>query len=175
MKAEKNHISAAKLTVTAVFFAMNILLSSFGIPVPGGNLYLCDAVICLAAILLEPPFAFAVGGLGSFIGDMIFYPATMFISLAVHGLQALVISLISRHMLKSHPVMASGIGAAAGALIMVTGYPLGKILLFDSAAFAWISVPYDAVQALTGAALGMVLCWRCGIYRLFHSMTANRG
>ena len=37
------------LTVTAVFMAMHIALSSFGMPVPGGRLYLNDIVICTAA------------------------------------------------------------------------------------------------------------------------------
>ena len=61
-----------RITITALFLAMNIAMSSFGIPVPGGHLYLCDAVICLAAILLNPMEAFVVGGIGSFLGDMIF-------------------------------------------------------------------------------------------------------
>jgi len=81
------------LTVTAVFMAMNIALSSFGMPVPGGCLYLNDIVICTAAILLDPLGAFAVGGIGAFLRDMFFYPAPMFVSLVTHGLQAAVISL----------------------------------------------------------------------------------
>lgn len=50
------------LTVTALFLAMNVALSSFGMPVPGGHLYLNDIVICTAAILLDPLGAFMVGG-----------------------------------------------------------------------------------------------------------------
>ena len=42
------------LTVTAMLMALNIAMSSFGVPVPGGHLYLNDAVICTAAILLDP-------------------------------------------------------------------------------------------------------------------------
>ena len=33
------------ITVTAVLMAMNVALSSFGVPVPGGHLYLNDVVI----------------------------------------------------------------------------------------------------------------------------------
>ena len=82
---------------TAVLTAMNIALSSFGVPVPGGHLYLNDVIICFAALLLDPLAAFCVGGIGAFIGDMIFYPAPMFVSLVTHGLQAVVISLCVRH------------------------------------------------------------------------------
>ena len=63
------------LTITALFMALNIIMSSFGIPVPGGHLYLCDVIICTAALLLDPLAAFLVGGVGSFLGDMLFYPA----------------------------------------------------------------------------------------------------
>lgn len=67
MESESLHRRAPVrwLTVTAVFMAMNIALSSFGIPVPGGHLYLNDIVICTAAILLDPLGAFAVGGIGA--------------------------------------------------------------------------------------------------------------
>jgi len=88
----KNHLSTVKITITALFMAMNIVLSSFSIPVPGGHLYLNDIVICLASILLNPLEAFIVGGIGAFLGDLLFYPAPMFVSLVTHGLQAIVIS-----------------------------------------------------------------------------------
>ena len=42
------------MAVTAVLMGMNVALSSFGVPVPGGHLYLNDIVICTAGILLDP-------------------------------------------------------------------------------------------------------------------------
>ena len=68
--------SARWLTTTALLMGMNIVLSLsiFSIPVPGGHLYFCDAVIDTAAILLDPLAAFVVGGVGSFLGDFFFYP-----------------------------------------------------------------------------------------------------
>ena len=51
------------------------MMSSFGLPVPGGHLYLNDVIICTAAILLDDPkAAFIVGGVGAFLGDLFFYP-----------------------------------------------------------------------------------------------------
>ena len=79
MKHEVTQTSVIRLSITAVFMAMNIVMSSFGIPVPGGHLYLCDVVICLASILLNPFEAFVAGGIGSFLGDMLFYPLPMFV------------------------------------------------------------------------------------------------
>ena len=173
MKHEVTQTSVIRLSITAVFMAMNIVMSSFGIPVPGGHLYLCDVVICLASILLNPFEAFVAGGIGSFLGDMLFYPLPMFVSLVTHGLQAFIISLVSHHVLKSRPVAASGIGVAIGAVTMVCGYTLGKIFIYSTFEYAMIKLPYEIAQAALGAVLGMILCWRYGIHRLFDSIISN--
>lgn len=156
-----------RVTVTAVFMALNIVLSSFSVPVPGGHLYLCDVAICTAAILLGPLEAFVVGGIGSFIGDLIFYPAAMFVSLATHGLQAVVISVFAHYVLKKHPVVASGIGVALGTVVMVTGYSLGRAFVYATPAYAWVKLPFEILQAGLGAVVGMLLCWRLGLRKLF--------
>ena len=166
-----NHTSKVtptiRITVTAVFMALTIAMASFGIPVPGGHLYLCDVIICLAAILLNPFEAFVVGGIGSFLGDLIFYPLPMFVSLVTHGLQAIVISLISHHTLKEHPKVSSGIGVGIGAVIMVTGYTLGKTFVYSTFEYAMMKLPYEIAQGVLGAVLGMILCWPCGIRKIF--------
>lgn len=174
MKKSNAKITTLRLTTAAVFMAMTIALSSFGIPVPGGHLYLCDVAICLGAILVNPLEAFIVGGVGSFLGDMLFYPAPMFVSLATHGLQAVVISLISHKTLKNRPQLASGIGVTVGAVIMVIGYTLGKTFVYSTFEYAMIKLPYEIAQGAIGAILGMVLCWKCGIHKLFNNMITSR-
>lgn len=158
---------ALRITLTAVFMALNIAMSSYGIPVPGGHLYLCDVVICLAAILLGPVEAFIVGGVGSFIGDMIFYPLPMFVSLATHGLQAVVISLIAHSKLTKSPKLNSGIAVAIGAIIMVVGYTLGKTFVYSTFEYAMIKLPYEIAQGTLGAVLGWILCWNAGIEKIY--------
>ena len=162
-----------RITVTAMFTALNIIMSSFGIPVPGGHLYLCDVAICLASILLNPAEAFVVGGIGSFLGDMIFYPTPMFVSLVTHGLQAVVISLISHNLLKNHPRIASGIGVTIGAVIMVVGYTLGKTFVYSTFEYAMIKLPYEIAQGALGAVLAMILCWKYEIHALFNKYLGN--
>lgn len=174
MNQSKTKMATIRLTTTALFMAMNIALSSFGIPVPGGHLYLCDVVICLASILLNPFEAFLVGGVGSFLGDLFFYPAPMFVSLVTHGLQAVVISLFSHKVLKNHPKIASGIGVTVGAVIMVVGYTLGKIYVYSTLEYAIMKLPYEIAQAAVGAVLGMFLCWKCGIHKLFQKMVLDK-
>ena len=159
--------SGVWLCITAVFMALNIVMSSFGVPVPGGHLYMNDIIICTAAIIMDPFAAFMVGGVGAFIGDLLFYPTPMFVSLATHGLQAVVISLISRHMLKKHPKLAAGIGVTAGAVIMVVGYSLGRAFIYSTPEYAIMKLPYQILQAAVGAVVGMLLTFRCGVKKLY--------
>ena len=170
MAANQARYTTIRITTTAIFMAMNIALSSFGIPVPGGHLYLCDVIICIAAILLGPLEAFAVGGIGSFLGDLLFYPLPMFVSLVTHGLQAVVISLIAHRTFREHPKLASGIGVSVGAVIMIVGYTLGKGLIYSTWEYAFIKLPYEIAQAVIGAVLSMLLCWNFKIENLFIRM-----
>lgn len=162
------------LCTTAMLMAMNVAMSSFGVPVPGGHLYMNDVIICTAAILLDPFAAFMVGGVGAFLGDLFFYPTPMFVSLVTHGVQAVVISLCSRYMLKKHPVLASGIGVAIGAVIMVVGYSLGRAFIYSTPEYAVLKLPYQILQAVVGAVMGMLLCWKCGIRKLYQKMISEK-
>ena len=203
-KPAAQRYSLRRLTVTAMFMAMNVALSSFGVPVPGGHLYLNDIVICTAGILLDPLSAFIVGGIGSFLGDFFFYPTPMFVSLATHGLQAVVISLCSRHLFEnqtpirsanrlidqtqprfarqlidnkrnstqtapitSRKALAAGIGVFLGAVIMVTGYSLGRAFLYSTVEYAILKLPFQILQAVVGAVIAMLLCFRFKLLDLF--------
>lgn len=150
-----------------MFMALNVAMSSFGVPVPGGHLYMNDIIICMAAIILDPFAAFMVGGVGAFLGDLFFYPLPMFVSLVTHGLQAVVISVFSHHVMKDHPMLASGIGVAVGAVIMVVGYSLGRAFIYSTPEYALLKLPYQILQAAVGAVVGMILCWKCGIKDMY--------
>ena len=154
------------LCTTALFMAMNIALSSFGLPVPGGHLYLCDIVICTASIILDPFAAFMVGGVGSFLGDLFFYPAPMFVSLVTHGLQAVAISIISKRTFKDRPMLAAIVGVSVGAVIMVVGYTLGKAFVYSTVEYAILKLPYEVLQAGVGAVFGVILCFKCGLVKI---------
>ena len=155
------------ITATAVFMGMNIALCAFGIPVPGGHLYLNDVVICTASLLLDPVGAFVVGGIGAFLGDFLFYPLPMFVSLAAHGLQAAAISLLFRHLFPGHRKLAAFVSVLAGAVIMVTLYTLGKIYVYSTFEYAMIKLPYEIAQALLGVAGSLLLCFRGGLIESF--------
>ena len=164
----KNVNKVRWLTVTAIFMALNIAMSSFGIAVPGGHLYLCDLIICTASLLLDPLAAFIVGGIGSFLGDMIFYPLPMFVSLVVHGLQALAISYIAHKGKETLP--KSLVATLVGAVIMVVGYTLGKTFVYSTFEYAMMKLPYEIAQALIGVVGSLLLCYRAGLSKIFKTM-----
>lgn len=155
------------LTFTALFMSMNIVLSSVSIPVPGGHLYLNDIVICTAAIILDPLAAFLVGGVGAFLGDMIFYPAPMFVSLVTHGVQAFVISLCVNKVFKNREEMGAVIGVTIGVIIMVTGYTLGRAFVYSTIQAAIIKLPFEFLQGMLGAVCGVLLCYKVNLKKRF--------
>ncbi|MBQ9264585.1 MAG: ECF transporter S component [Clostridia bacterium] len=167
--------SAQWLAVTAVLTAMNIVLSMsiFSVPVPGGHLYFCDAIINTAAILLDPFAAFVVGGVGSFIGDMLFYPAPMLVSLITHGLQAVAVSALSRRIMKRRPAIGASVAVFIGALIMVAGYTLGRAYIYATPEYAVIKLPFEILQAVLGASVAVALCFPLRLREIFHHMVHN--
>lgn len=158
------------LTMTAMFLALNVALSSFGVPVPGGHLYLNDVVICTASILLDPFAAFVVGGIGAFLGDFFFYPTPMFVSLVTHGLQAVVISLCAHYLFPKKPVLSAGTGVLLGAVIMVVGYTLGRAFIYSTVEYAIMKLPFQILQAAVGAVVAMVLCYSRGLALRFYKV-----
>lgn len=166
---KRSEIPTRKLTVTAVLLAMNVIMSSsvLSVPVPGGHMYLNDVIIVTAAILLDPLYAMFVGGVGAFLGDLIFYPTPMFVSLVTHGLQALVVSLFARKLMKAKPVAGSVVGSVLGLVITVTGYSLGRAFIYSTPAYAVMKFPFQILQTLVGSALALLLCWPCGLKKIY--------
>lgn len=169
----KTAISVKKLTISAIFMALNIVLSSFSIPVPGGHLYLCDIAICIAAILLDPFHAAIVGGFGSFLGDFFFYPAPMFVSLVTHGIQALVISIFANILFKKNHKTGAIAGVSIGAVIMVIGYTLGRAYVYSTPEYAIIKLPFEILQAGIGAVAGVIICFHCGIRNIYKKIMGD--
>lgn len=170
----KEHaFSTRKLCYVALFTALNIILSSFGVSVPGGRLYLNDIVICFAALIFDPISAFIVGGVGAFFGDLIFYPMPMFVSLVTHGLQAVVISLIAGKKENLPKLWRAILAVFVGAIIMVTGYSLGRAFIYSTPEYAIMKLPYQILQAAVGAIVGVILLYATPIRRLVYKVPKN--
>ena len=160
------------MTTTALLMGMTILLSmsAFSIPVPGGHLYFCDAIINIAGVLLDPLGAFIVGGVGSFLGDFLFYPAPMFVSLVTHGLQAVVVSLVSHHLRARKRAFSSAIGITLGEIIMILGYTVGRAYVYATPAVSITKLPFECLQGAFGAVVSIILLYPMRLETTFHEM-----
>lgn len=151
--------------------ALNVVMSSFGVPVPGGHLYLNDVIICSAALVLDPLSAFIVGGVGAFLGDLFFYPAPMFVSLITHGAQAVAVSLISGKKTESPSFFLSILAVTVGAIIMVWGYTLGRAYVYSTPEYAIIKLPFQILQAAVGATVAVILLFKSPLKKLLVSFS----
>lgn len=167
---QKNYFSTKKLCAVAMFTTLNVIMSSFGIPVPGGHLYLNDVIICAAALVLDPLSAFIVGGVGAFLGDLFFYPAPMFVSLVTHGAQAVAISFISGKKTEKPSLFLSILAVTVGAIIMVWGYTLGRAYVYSTPEYAIIKLPFQILQAVVGAVVGVILLFKSPLKKLLVSV-----
>ncbi len=54
---------------------------------------------------------------------------------------------------------------------MVVGYSLGRAFIYSTPEYAILKLPYQILQAVVGAVLGMILCWKCKINKLYYQLT----
>ena len=152
-------ITTRKLALTAVLLGMNVIMSSsvLSVPVPGGHMYLNDVIIVMAALILDPFWACVVGGVGAFLGDLLFYPTPMFVSLVTHGLQALAVAFLARHIWQKKPFGAATVAAIVGLVITVTGYTLGRAYIYSTPEYAVLKFPFQILQTAVGSAIALAL------------------
>ena len=166
---KNTHTRIRWMFIVALFMAFTLVLSTFSIPVPGGHFYLNDIVIVIAAVLLDPLGAFLACGVGSFLGDVFFYPAPMFVTLVTHGLQAIVISLAVR---KIEGKKGLAIGLLIGQIIMITGYTLGRSYVYATPEYAMLKLPFDFAQAIMGAVVGLIVLRKAQLQKKYDILMA---
>ena len=76
-------------------------------------------------------------------------------------------------LLKSRPKLASGVAVSVGVVILVVGYTLGRAYVYSTPEYALIKLPFEFLQGIVGAVVGMILCWRCGIRKLYLKMVGE--
>lgn len=188
-------VSAKKLCYVALLTALTVVLSSFSIPTPvGAHVYLTDAAIIFAGLVLDPLSAFIVGGVGAFIGDAIFYPAAMFVSLFTHGAQAVAVSLIAggvrkfaddggKDDFKNKTVPAFWkivFAGVAGCVIMAGGYAFGNACIYGGTfadphwGVAIAKIPFEILQAGVGAVIAPILAYKTPLKKVFFAVNKKK-
>ena len=126
----------------------------------------------------EVPFAllkaFVVGGIGAFLGDFFFYPAPMFVSLVTHGLQAVIVSVLSRRLFPRRQALASSIAVAVGAVVMVIGYTIGRAYVYSTPEYAMLKLPFQILQAGFGAVMSIILLYPLRLRAAFQHILHTR-
>lgn len=123
-----------------------------------------DTVIFVTAALLGPVPAMLAGGIGSFFADLAVYPATMFFTLVIKGLEGLLCGLLMKLFRTSRrgkffaPVTGGASMLVAG-VFMMTGYFICNSFIYGTPASALAALPADAVQASLSVALACVLLY----------------
>lgn len=152
------------ISYTAMMTAL-VIASGFIPPVeipPIGRIYWCDGVIFLACFLFEPLSATIIGGLGTFVYDLIVGSAyMMFVSLVIHGLQAFAVSFLLHKVFpkKKEPLFAF-VASLAGAAIVTAGYFITRTLIQNKEiSYALIRMPANLIQEAVGIAIALLVCY----------------
>lgn len=157
-----------RLTLAAFFMALVIILSSspLSIPVPGGHFYFNGIIIFLVALIFPPAQAVIIAGIGSFLGDFFFYPAPMFVTLATHSLQVLVISalVVNKNAGKIKVITA----LLLGGIVDIIGYYLGRSYVYANVSYAILKLPFDIVAVILGAAIAYFIYYHTSFLKQFN-------
>jgi len=160
-------VSVRQITFTAAIMTINIVFSSFGVPVGFAHLYLTDIAVCMAGILLSPFYAIVAGGVGAFLGDVIFYPQAMVTTLITRTVQVAVISVFSHYILKEKPFVSSLIGCVIGAFIMALGYTFLGAVFYKTLEASIVKMPLEFLQAAVGVVVALLVCYKFKIRSRF--------
>lgn len=154
MKSSKNLRCGV---AAAMFAALTCVLTMFiKIPIMGGQGYIHpgDMAIYLAASILPLPFAAAGAAIGGALADIlggaaVWAPWTLFIK------AALTVFFTRK---KSTVVCGRNIAAcAAAAVVTVGGYYVAEGFIYGSWTTPLLSVPWNAAQAVSSAAIYIAL------------------
>jgi len=158
------------MAVTALLMAL--VIASGYIPrvaTPVGNVYWCDGIIILSALLVDPLSAFLAGGVSMLLYDLIAGSAYMApVSLVIHGLQAAAISAIIHYLPPREEktaavIIKAIIAAAASVAIVVSGYFLYRSFIAggekSGIAYALGKMPANFIQEGVGIAVAYIIAY----------------
>ena len=56
---------------------------------------------------------------------------------------------------------------AFGLIVSVVGYSLGRAFVYSTPEYAIMKLPFQILQTAVGSALALLLCWKCGLVKIF--------
>lgn len=165
------------MAVTALLMAL-VIASSYipRLATPVGNVYWCDGLIILAAVLVDPLSAFMAGGVSMLLYDLIAGSAYMApVSLVIHGLQAAAVSAIIHYLpLKDEKalnvVIKAVIAAIISMVIVVAGYFIYRSFIAggekSGVAYALTKMPANFIQEGVGITIAYIITYAMHLKRI---------
>ncbi|MCF0138337.1 MAG: ECF transporter S component [Oscillospiraceae bacterium] len=147
-----------KLVFSALFAALTCCATLLRFPAGIGYIHAGDAVVLLAAFLLDPLWGAFAAGLGSALADLLagyalYAPASLVIKL----LMALTAGLVLRKCPVKRETFKAVTAGVLAELIMLAGYFCFECFVLGYGAAALGSVPTNLIQAAFGVAAGVSL------------------
>ena len=152
----KQHEKLMKITLASVLTALTTTATLLiQIPTPSkGYLNLGDCLVNVSAWILGPVYGMAAAGLGSALADiisgyLIYAPFT----LVIKALMAVIsFQIYQKFSQKLQSIPARMLSACLAELVMILGYALTEVCLYQSWAAGFAGIPGNLVQGIAGAA-----------------------
>ena len=94
---------------------------------------------------------------------------------AQSGFSNIDVSLCARKLFRGSKMNAGAvIGVILGIVINTVGYSLGRAFIYSTPEYAVMKLPYQILEDVVGSVLGYVLCFACGIKKLFEREFGSR-
>lgn len=145
-----------EITLTGLAAAL-VFVTTMYIKVPnnlGGYFNLGDSMLMLFSAVLNPFYAFVVGGIGSALADIIGgYAQYALPTLIIKGVEAVFVS----YLFMKFGNKIKWVAYLGAIIIMVSGYFFFEWFMYGDALVSLTGVPANAVQGIAGAVIALVL------------------
>ena len=178
--SKKFTLTTKVIAFTSVFTALCTVATVFGFSSPQFYFNLGDTVIMISGVLFGPFVGLVVGGIGSFLADLAVYPATMFFTLIIKGIEGFIVGFLADVVQKKVKapklqIVFTILSMLLGGIIMMIGYFISQTFFYGTLATAVIALPLDALQAVSSVVLASIVLYALKTIRLknkiFHQKT----
>lgn len=178
-KSFKNVTLTTKtVAFTALATALTTVSTVFGFSSPQFYFNLGDTIIMISSVLLGPFAGLIAGGFGSFFADLAVYPATMFFTLIIKGIEGFTVGIlydVIRKKVKNLKleIVFTILSMVLGGSIMMVGYFISQTFFYGTLASAVIALPLDALQAVSAVILSSVILYALKAIKLKNKLLSQ--
>lgn len=146
-------LGIALVAISTAFLQLNLGVS-----------FVClgDVFIFVISIIFGPFVGLLSGGFGSFFGDMIAYPPTMFYTLIIKGMEGFVVGLLAWKFrkIKKNTLINNRLWLfemIIGSIVMVGGYFIAKAFFYGTMDKALVSLVPNILQATISTIIALAI------------------